>query len=107
MSKVAYHQSDDKSSSTSVREGEVPEGQVQDDSYVMGTDKKGESVPVMGDDAEVEDPVDTKGTDSNRQLERDEKEAIDESNIMEGGREKPSSGSLKEPSDKDFCLEGT
>ncbi|RYP48636.1 hypothetical protein DL768_005480 [Monosporascus sp. mg162] len=109
MSKVAYHQSDDKpSSTTGAPEDEVPEGQVQDDSYVMGADKNGEPVPVIGDDAKVEDPVDAKDADSNRQLERDEKEAIDESNIVEGGREKPPARSLKEPSDEDFGLvEGT
>ncbi|RYO79632.1 hypothetical protein DL766_010585 [Monosporascus sp. MC13-8B] len=109
MSKVAYHQSDDKpSSTTGVRDDEVPEGHVQNDSYVMGADKKGEPAPVVGDDAKVEDPVDAKDPDSNRQLERDEKEAIDESNIVEGGREKPPSRSLGEPSDEDFGLvEGT
>ncbi|RYP08403.1 hypothetical protein DL765_008802 [Monosporascus sp. GIB2] len=109
MSKIAYHQSDDKPpSTTGVREDEVPEGQVQGDSYAMGADKKGEPVPVISDDAKVEDPVDAKDADSNRQLESDEKEAIDESSIVEGNREKPPAGSLKEPSDEDFGLvEGT
>ncbi|RYP42570.1 hypothetical protein DL767_000094 [Monosporascus sp. MG133] len=105
MSKVAYHQSDDKErTTTGVRGNEVPEGQVQDDSFVLGADKKGEPVPVVGDNAKVEDPIDAREADSDRQLERDEKEAIDPSNIVKGSRNKPPPGSLKEPSDEDLGL---
>ncbi|RYO95420.1 hypothetical protein DL764_007695 [Monosporascus ibericus] len=106
MSKVAYHQSDDRErTTTGVRGDEVPEGQVQDESFVLGADKKGEPVPVVGDNAKVEDPIDTKQADSDRQLERDEKEAINPSNIVKGGsRNKPAPGSLREPSDEDLGL---
>ncbi|RYP51789.1 hypothetical protein DL768_002936 [Monosporascus sp. mg162] len=105
MSKVAYHQSDDKErTTTGVRGDEVPEGQVQDDSFVLGADKKGEPVPVVGDNAKVEDPIDARQADSDRQLERDEKEAINPSNIVKGSRSKPPAGSLREPSDEDLGL---
>ncbi|RYP47775.1 hypothetical protein DL769_011286 [Monosporascus sp. CRB-8-3] len=105
MSKVAYHQSDDKErTTTGVRENEVPEGQVQDDSFVLGADKKGESIPVVGDTAKVEDPIDAREADSDRQLERDEKEAIDPSNVVKESRSKPAPGSFKEPSDENLGL---
>ena len=71
---------------------------------MLGADKEGESVPVVGDNAKVEDPIDATGADSDRQLERDEKEAIDPSNIVKGSRSKPAPGSLREPSDEDLGL---
>ena len=66
MSKTAYHQADDKLTGSAMDTNE-PEGQVHDDSYVTSR-QKGEPVPVQRDDAPVEEPVSTRGADSDKQL---------------------------------------
>ncbi|KAK4064433.1 hypothetical protein Trihar35433_7950 [Trichoderma harzianum] len=58
----------------------VPEGQVQDDSYVTGGK---ESIPVQSDNAPLEDPIQASSADTDQQLEQDDKEAIDKSNIID------------------------
>lgn len=65
MSKNAWQQADDKDSSVDVP-ANVPSGDVQDDSYATSGPK--EPVPVQGDDAPVEDPIDAKTADSDEQL---------------------------------------
>lgn len=63
MSKVAHAYSDDKPGAD-LPKG-APEGQVNDPSYK--TDKN-EAVPVIDDDAPVEDPVRPGAADSDKQL---------------------------------------
>ena len=65
MSKYAHQQIDDQESNDTLG-ADVPEAQVQDDSYVTGT--QNESVPVQSDDAPVEDPIQASSADSDRQL---------------------------------------
>ncbi|EFY85927.1 hypothetical protein J3459_005998 [Metarhizium acridum] len=79
---------------------DVPEGQVQDNSYVTGT-KSNQPIPVQSDNARVEDPIDTKKADTDEQLEQDDKEAIDKSNMMKNRTRgaKPRE-TYKEPSDE-------
>ncbi|EJP69881.1 hypothetical protein MY4038_006340 [Beauveria bassiana] len=58
------------------------------------------SIPVQDDDAPVEDPIDESKADSDQQLERDDREAIDKSNMMnQRTRGAKPEGSYKEPSD--------
>lgn len=45
----------------------VPEGQVQDDSYVTGGN---ESIPVQSDNATLEDPIQASSADTDQQLGR-------------------------------------
>ncbi|TDZ41470.1 hypothetical protein CTRI78_v009584 [Colletotrichum trifolii] len=101
MSKNSWPQSDEKASSLPA---DAPEGQVYDDSYASRSGQ--DSVPVIKDDAQVEDPVDPATADSDKQLERDEKEAIDKSNInKETTRHaKPANGTYQGPSDADLGL---
>ncbi|PTB65871.1 hypothetical protein BBK36DRAFT_1141801 [Trichoderma citrinoviride] len=102
MSKYAHQQIDDKDTNDTLG-ADVPEGQVQDDSYVTGT--KNESVPVQSDDAPVEDPIKASSADSDRQLEQDDREAIDKSNIIdEKIRGAKPRGSYREPGDDQLGL---
>ncbi|KAF7716922.1 Uncharacterized protein PECH_000686 [Penicillium ucsense] len=58
-----------------------------DSSYVTGANQdQDEIVPVQSDDQPVEDPIDPATADTNRQLRQDEREAVNESNIMQGDR---------------------
>ncbi|KAL6876956.1 hypothetical protein J3F83DRAFT_727640 [Trichoderma novae-zelandiae] len=102
MSKYASQQIDDKDTNDTLG-ADVPEGQVQDDSYVTGS--QNESVPVQRDNAPVEDPIQASSADSDRQLDQDENEAIDKSNII-GERTRGSRpvGSYQEPSDAQMGL---
>ncbi|OAP63319.1 hypothetical protein AYL99_02546 [Fonsecaea erecta] len=59
-------------------------------------------IPVQGDDAPVEDPIDANKADSDEQLARDDADAIDESNIIDErtrGAAKP--GQYREPGDEE------
>ncbi|OAR02663.1 hypothetical protein LLEC1_01827 [Akanthomyces lecanii] len=60
-----------------------------------------ESIPVVKDDAPVDDPIDEAEADSDKQLEQDDAEAVNESNILDERTRgaKPEAGSYKEPSD--------
>ncbi|KAJ5905496.1 uncharacterized protein N7473_002412 [Penicillium subrubescens] len=62
-------------------------GTVTDNDYVGETnpDYK-DTVPVQEDEQPVEDPVQPPYSNSNEQLEQDEKEAIDQSNVLRGER---------------------
>ncbi|KAK1497046.1 hypothetical protein CTAM01_08058 [Colletotrichum tamarilloi] len=78
---------------------EAPTGDVQDNEYVSRQGDR-EPVSVLGDDAKVEDPIDAETADSDAQLERDDKEAIDKSNIVEGRtRGAKPTGEYREPGD--------
>ncbi|KAJ6786477.1 hypothetical protein PWT90_06515 [Aphanocladium album] len=66
-------------------------------SYV--TNQK-ETVPVQGDNAKVEDPIDPDQEDTDQQLDKDDKDAIDQSNIVKGRtRGAKPIDSYQEPSD--------
>ncbi|KAK0703508.1 hypothetical protein B0T26DRAFT_600768, partial [Lasiosphaeria miniovina] len=84
---------------------DAPDGNPpQDNSYVS---RRFESIPVQKDSAPVEDPIDARTADTDQQLERDDVEAIDKSNILKGKsktRHAKPAGSYKEPSDEDMGL---
>ncbi|KAH0489347.1 hypothetical protein TgHK011_009780 [Trichoderma gracile] len=102
MSKFAANQIDDQDINDTLG-ADVPEGQVQDDSYTTGT--QNESVPVQGDNAPVEDPIQASSADSDEQLAQDDAEAIDKSNIIgERTRGSKPRGSYQEPSDEQIGL---
>lgn len=63
MSKVAHAYADDKPGADLPKE--APDGQVNDPSYKT---KSTEAVPVIDDDAPVEDPVRPEEADSDKQL---------------------------------------
>ncbi|PQK16910.1 hypothetical protein BB8028_0007g01100 [Beauveria bassiana] len=94
MSKNSFAQIDPKL--TDEPESYVPDGQVQDHSSYVTRAK--EPVSVQGDDVAVEEPVSESKANSRAQLERDENEAIDESNMVKGTTRgaKPRTGSYKE-----------
>ncbi|KAJ0118738.1 hypothetical protein N8I77_001475 [Diaporthe amygdali] len=62
---------------------------------------EGGEIPVQDDSAPVEEGVDAATADSDAQLERDDNEAIDKSNIVDGRTRgaKPEAGSYREPGD--------
>ncbi|TDZ13979.1 hypothetical protein Cob_v010428 [Colletotrichum orbiculare MAFF 240422] len=77
---------------------EIPSGEVKDNEYVSR--KAGEPIGVQSDDAKVEDPIDAATADSDEQLARDDKDAIDESNIIdERTRSAKPEGTYREPGD--------
>ncbi|KAI1771995.1 hypothetical protein F4818DRAFT_185238 [Hypoxylon cercidicola] len=84
-------------------ENEAPSGAVADNSYVSRPGHKNEEVPVQSDQDRVEYPIDESIADSDSQLGRDEKEAIDTSNII-GDRTrhaKPAAGTYRQPGDEE------
>ncbi|KAK3203380.1 hypothetical protein GRF29_112g1173439 [Pseudopithomyces chartarum] len=61
---------------------QTPTGDYQDNDYVSRTGQS--TIPVQRDETPVEaSPYDAETADSDQQLERDEKDAIDSSNIIE------------------------
>ncbi|KAJ4424053.1 hypothetical protein N0V82_001300 [Gnomoniopsis sp. IMI 355080] len=70
-----------------------------EESYVTKEDQ----VPVLDDNDNIEDGVDEATADTDAQLERDENEAIDKSNIVEDRTRhaKPDGGSYREPGDEE------
>ncbi|MBE7181056.1 MAG: hypothetical protein INR71_07585 [Terriglobus roseus] len=80
--------------------GDAPAGDASDNDYVSRTGQS--HIPVQADDKPVDDPVPADGSaDSDEYLERDEREAIDESNIVDGrtrGAAKQAGG-YREPGD--------
>ncbi|KAI0829164.1 hypothetical protein F5Y06DRAFT_308294 [Hypoxylon sp. FL0890] len=103
MSKSAYHQADDKPSAELPQD--APEGQVSDESYAAEARKDNASIPVLKDDDDVEDPIDPNQADSDKQLERDEAEAIDKKNVLkERTRGEQPRGAYNEPTDEDLGL---
>ncbi|KAL7622212.1 hypothetical protein AAE478_007715 [Parahypoxylon ruwenzoriense] len=103
MPKNAYHQTDDKPSAA--LSSDAPEGQVYDESYAAEARKDDAGIPVLKDDDAIEDPIKPSQADSDEQLEHDEVEAIDESNIVkERTRGEKPRASYKEPTDEDLGL---
>ncbi|EHK44806.1 uncharacterized protein TrAtP1_002954 [Trichoderma atroviride] len=79
------------------------ESNLQDDSYAS---QMKEPVPVQSDNKDIEDPVDASFADSDQQLAQDDKEAIDESNIMDDRtRGAKPMGTYQEPGDNVAGLE--
>ncbi|PHH92351.1 hypothetical protein CDD83_7729 [Cordyceps sp. RAO-2017] len=69
------------------------------DSYVSRQGDKAE-IPVQADDTKVEDPIDETTADTDAQLERDDADAIDKSNIIsERTRHAEPAGGYREPGD--------
>jgi len=77
----------------------VQGGDTVDNSYASS---RNEPVPVLKDEDPVEQPNDQRNPDSDAALEQDEKEAIDNSNILKGDRTRHAkpTGTYKEPSDE-------
>ncbi|KAH9844911.1 hypothetical protein Tdes44962_MAKER07021 [Teratosphaeria destructans] len=61
----------------------IPQGDAVDNDYTSRPGQK-QHIPVQTDEAPIDDPIDPATADSDQQLERDENEAIDTSNIVEG-----------------------
>lgn len=76
---------------------EAPSGEIHDSSYVS----KGQKVaPVVSDDTPVEEAYDDATADTDAQLERDEKDAIDKDNIIEDRtRHAKPAATYREPGD--------
>lgn len=72
-----------------------------DETYNDYSTQGGQQVPVQDDNAPIEEGVDAATADSDAQLERDDNEAIDKSNIIDGRTRgaKPDGGSYREPGD--------
>ncbi|KUJ07629.1 uncharacterized protein LY89DRAFT_601276 [Mollisia scopiformis] len=82
--------------------GDAPAGDAQDNDYVSRQGQKGGPIPVQSDGASVEDPIDPNTADSDEQLARDDNEAIDQSNIVDGRtRGAKPSGGYREPGDEE------
>ncbi|KAF4456385.1 hypothetical protein F53441_1455 [Fusarium austroafricanum] len=82
---------------------DAPSSEFQDNSYVSRPGEKNEAIPVQTDSDRVEDPIDADKADTDAQLERDDKDAIDSSNIIEErtrGAAQPS-GTYQEPGDEE------
>ncbi|KAI9693575.1 MAG: hypothetical protein M1820_009141 [Bogoriella megaspora] len=83
--------------------GDAPAGDSKDPDYISRTGQKTGPVPVQSDDAPVEDPIDPQKADSDEALVRDDKDAIDQSNIISGrtrGAAK-TAGTYAEPGDEE------
>ncbi|GJN69207.1 hypothetical protein PLIIFM63780_000605 [Purpureocillium lilacinum] len=69
--------------------------------YVSRQGDKSE-IPVQADESKVEDPIDETTANSDAQLERDDAEAIDKSNIIkERTRHAEPQGGYREPGDNE------
>ncbi|KAJ8126685.1 hypothetical protein O1611_g6952 [Lasiodiplodia mahajangana] len=104
MSKSSWRDTDDRRGQPEDIQ-EAPTGQVNDDSYTT-TKGNTESVPVVSDEAAIRDPVRPSAADSDKQLERDDQDAIDKQNVLKdrlrGNKPKP--GELREPEDSELGL---
>ncbi|KAI4130729.1 MAG: hypothetical protein LQ347_003265 [Umbilicaria vellea] len=72
-----------------------------DNSYASRTGQS--QIPVQKDQAPIEDPIDPKTADSDEMLARDDADAIDQSNILDGGRTRGAKpqGGYREPGDEE------
>ncbi|KAI1138123.1 hypothetical protein F5Y05DRAFT_385237 [Hypoxylon sp. FL0543] len=80
---------------------EAPSGNVADNSYVSRSGHKNEQIPVQSDGDLVEDPINEGKADSDEQLERDDRDAIDKSNIIDERTRgaQPRQGTYRQPGD--------
>jgi hypothetical protein len=122
MTTAGHALTDDKLGAEPLPEG-APTGQVNDPSYKSRRGDRG-PIAVIDDDAPVEDPIRASEADSDKQLgttshaavlcpmlmrisitEKDDAEAIDKSNILEGRtRNSKPTGKYAEPTDKQMGL---
>ncbi|KAH7034686.1 uncharacterized protein B0I36DRAFT_346589 [Microdochium trichocladiopsis] len=80
----------------------APSGEYSDESYVSRTGQKQGPIPVTSDREQVEDPINPETADSDEQLERDDADAIDESNVIdERTRGAKPRGTYREPGDEE------
>ncbi|KAM3065068.1 hypothetical protein ACMFMG_006170 [Clarireedia jacksonii] len=79
---------------------DIPQGgDTVDNSYAT---RKNEAVPILNDETPVEQPNDAIDPNSDKALERDEAEAIDENNIIKGRtRHAKPIGTYREPGDEE------
>ena len=72
-----------------------------DQEYVSRVGQKTAPVPVQSDGDAVEDPIDPATADTDAQLEKDDADAIDKSNIIDETTRgaKPKMGTYQEPGD--------
>ncbi|KAM0714304.1 hypothetical protein Q7P37_010091 [Cladosporium fusiforme] len=80
---------------------DVPSGDFQDNDYKSRTGQN--QIPVQSDDKTIEDPIDGNTADSDAQLEADDKNAIDQGNVINErtrGAAK-SGGTYQEPGDEE------
>jgi len=78
----------------------------QSNDYASRPGQNQAGIPVQKDSATVEDPIDPATADSDATLQADEKDAIDQSNVIEErtrGAAKPS-GTYQEPGDDEVGL---
>ncbi|CAI6340358.1 unnamed protein product [Periconia digitata] len=83
------------------QQNDIPAGIAHDNDYVSRTGQN--EIPVQKDEAPVSDPYSVESADSDEQLQRDENDAIDRSNIVEGrtrGATKEA-GTYVEPGDEE------
>ncbi|KAM6527195.1 hypothetical protein FSOLCH5_003266 [Fusarium solani] len=88
---------------------DAPSGEFQENSYVSRPGEKAEPIPVQADSDTVEDPIDANNANADAQLERDDADAIDKSNIIDErtrGATKPG-GTYKEPGDEEGLPDDT
>ncbi|THW96359.1 hypothetical protein D6D17_07171 [Aureobasidium pullulans] len=78
---------------------ETSTGVAGDNEYASRTGQN--QIPVQKDEASIEDPIDADTADSDKVLEQDEKAAMNEDNIIDGGRTRGAkpTGSYQEPGD--------
>ncbi|KAB8291162.1 hypothetical protein EYC80_009850 [Monilinia laxa] len=82
---------------------DIPQGTPTNNDYVSRPGHKQEPIPVQSDGAAIEDPIAADTANSDAQLERDDKEAIDKSNIIDSktrGAAK-STETYREPGDEE------
>jgi hypothetical protein len=83
---------------------DVPSGEFRDDSYVSRPGAKAEPLPVQSDADKVEDPINEAKADTDEQLEADDRQAIDQSNVLNErtrGSNKTAKGLFREPGDEE------
>ncbi|KAL9638082.1 MAG: hypothetical protein Q9164_001799 [Protoblastenia rupestris] len=92
---------DQYESKNDVTGGDVPAGDSMDNDYASRTGQS--HIPVQKDDKPVEDPIDPASADSDQQLQQDDADAIDQSNIVGGGRTRGAkpTGGYAEPGDEE------
>ncbi|KAK5117949.1 hypothetical protein LTR62_003993 [Meristemomyces frigidus] len=82
---------------------DIPSGRDSDNDYTSRDGQKQAPIPVQKDEDAVESGINSATEDSDAQLERDDKDAIDQSNVIDGGRTRGAAkkaGSYTEPDDE-------
>jgi len=78
------------------------------DEYKSSKGTKDETIPVVADNVDVEDPIDEATADSDETLARDDNEAIDKDNIIdERTRGAKPEGTYTEPADDEEFVDNS